>query len=322
MIYEIGGPDRVSYGDLMREYGRLRGLIRPMVPVPLLTPRLSGLWLALVSPVYARVGRELIDGAQEPDRGARQPRPSDFSLRPRGVREMLARALANEDSSSPRPAGPTRSALSGRRGTGAASRSARAGWTLAPCGCRVRPEAAFRPIAQIGGKAGWYYGDRYGVCAAWSIFAMGGPGMRRGRRYPEPWVGDTLDFWRVEAIEPGGFCDSRQRCGFRGEPGSSSSHAGEGRRLIRQTALFDPIGIGGLLYWYGLWGIHQLVFAGMLRSIARAVACGGIGGAPASGLAGASFRRRGGRALTMRRRCRLSRTCRFAISGRVRSEPR
>jgi len=96
-VYEIGGPDRVSYGDLMREYARLRGLRRVMVPVPLLTPRLSSLWLALVSPVYAQVGRELIDGMRNAtvvqDDGALR----DFAVRPRGIREVLARALVNED---------------------------------------------------------------------------------------------------------------------------------------------------------------------------------------------------------------------------------
>ena len=97
VVYEIGGPDRVSYGDLMREYARLRGLRRVMVPVPLLTPRLSSLWLALVSPVYAQVGRELIDGVRNAtvvqDDGALR----DFTVRPRGIREVLARALVNED---------------------------------------------------------------------------------------------------------------------------------------------------------------------------------------------------------------------------------
>ena len=97
VTYEIGGPDRVSYGDLMREYGRLRGLRRVMVRVPVLTPRLSSLWLALVSPLYASVGRELIDGVRNEtvvhdDRALR-----DFTVRPRGIRDVLARALANED---------------------------------------------------------------------------------------------------------------------------------------------------------------------------------------------------------------------------------
>ncbi|MEO7987858.1 MAG: hypothetical protein ABI766_15130 [Gemmatimonadales bacterium] len=95
VVYEIGGPDRVTYGDLMRQYARLRGLKRVMVPVPVLSPRLSGLGLGLVTPVYSQVGCELIDGVRNPtvvedDRALR-----DFDVRPRGVREALARALVN-----------------------------------------------------------------------------------------------------------------------------------------------------------------------------------------------------------------------------------
>ncbi len=97
VIYEIGGPDRVSYGDLMREYARLRRLRRVMVPVPLLTPRLSSLWLALVSPVHARVGRELIEGMRTATVVQDDAALRDFTVRPRGIREALARALVNED---------------------------------------------------------------------------------------------------------------------------------------------------------------------------------------------------------------------------------
>jgi uncharacterized protein YbjT (DUF2867 family) len=95
VVYEIGGPDQVSYGDLMREYGRQRGLRRPMLPVPLLTPWLSSLWLGLVSPVYAGVGRELIEGVRNEtvvrdDRALR-----DMPVRPRGISDVIARALRN-----------------------------------------------------------------------------------------------------------------------------------------------------------------------------------------------------------------------------------
>ncbi len=96
-IFEIGGPDRVSYGDIMREYARQRGLRRVMIPVPVLTPHLSSLWLGLVTPVHARVGRKLIEGLRSPtvveDRSASEV----FSIRPRGLCEALARALSNED---------------------------------------------------------------------------------------------------------------------------------------------------------------------------------------------------------------------------------
>jgi uncharacterized protein YbjT (DUF2867 family) len=272
VIYEIGGPDQVSYGDLMREYGRLRGLARAMVPVPLLTPRLSGLWLALVSPVYARVGRELIDGLKNPTVVRDGRALQDFSVRPRGVREMLARALANEDSSF--AATRWSDALSAQRAPrrwggvtfGSRRVDSRAVWVPRP------PETAFRPIAQIGGTTGWYYGDLLWRLRGVIVLAVGAPGLRRGRRDPNRLsVGDTLDFWRVEAIEPGRLLRLAAEMRLPGRAWLQFEVTPEnGGSLIRQTALFDPVGLGGLLYWYGLWAIHQLVFAGMLRSIARA----------------------------------------------------
>jgi uncharacterized protein YbjT (DUF2867 family) len=280
--YEIGGPDRVSYGDLMREYGKLRGLRRVMLPVPLLTPRLSSLWLGLVSPVYARVGRELIDGVRnatvvEDDRALR-----DFSVRPRGIREVLARALVNEDLGF--AATRWSDALSSQRtpkgwgGVKFGSRrvDSRAAWVDRP------PEQAFRPISQIGGDAGWYFGNRWWRLRGLLDIAVGGPGLRRGRRDPESvMVGDTLDFWRVDAMEPGRLLRLAAEMRLPGRAWLQFEVTPENRgSLIRQTALFEPVGVGGLLYWYGLWGIHQFVFAGMLRGIVRAAGRRDGGAAP------------------------------------------
>jgi uncharacterized protein YbjT (DUF2867 family) len=96
-VFEIGGADRVSYGDLMQEYARQRGLRRFMIPVPVLTPRLSGLWLGLVTPLYARVGRKLIESICHStivhDGSALQV----FAVRPVGIREAIRQALHNED---------------------------------------------------------------------------------------------------------------------------------------------------------------------------------------------------------------------------------
>lgn len=272
VVYEVGGPDRVSYGDLMREYARLRGLRRVMVPVPLLTPRLSSLWLALVSPVYAQVGRELIDGVRNPtvvkdDRALR-----DFSLRPRGVREVLARALINED----------RGFAATRWSDALSSQRAPRGWGGVKFGSRLvdsravwvdrAPDQAFRPISRIGGKAGWYYGNLLWRLRGLLDLAVGGPGMRRGRRDPASVVaGDSLDFWRVEAVEPGRLLRLAAEMRVPGRAWLQFEVTPEaGGSLIRQTAIFDPVGIRGLLYWYGLWGVHRLMFAGMLRNIARA----------------------------------------------------
>ncbi len=272
VIYEIGGPDRVSYGDLMREYARLRGLRRMMVRVPVLTPRLSSLWLALVSPVYADVGRELIDGVRNAtvvhdDRALR-----DFAVRPRGIRDVLARALANEDLEF--AATRWSDALSAHRPSrdwggvtfGSRQVDSRAAWV------RCAPDVAFRPIARIGGETGWYYGNWLWRLRGLLDLSVGGPGLRRGRRQPASIaVGDALDFWRVEAIEPGHLLRLAAEMRVPGRAWLQFEVTPQnGGSLIRQTALFDPVGLFGLFYWYALWGIHQVVFAGMLRNIARA----------------------------------------------------
>ncbi len=96
-IFEIGGPDVVSYGDIMREYARQRGLRRLMIPVPFLTPHLSSLWLALVTPLYARVGRKLIRSIRNAT-VVRDPQALQaFSVRPRGLRDAIARAIDAHD---------------------------------------------------------------------------------------------------------------------------------------------------------------------------------------------------------------------------------
>jgi uncharacterized protein YbjT (DUF2867 family) len=280
VVYEIGGPDRVSYGDLMREYARLRGLKRVMVPVPLLTPRLSSLWLALVSPVYAQVGRELIDGVRNATVVQDDAALHDFAVRPRGIREVLARALVNEDLrfAATRWSDALSSQRAPRRWGGVKFGSrlvdSRAAWV------NREPRQAFQPISRIGGDAGWYFGNALWRLRGWLDVVVGGPGMRRGRRDPESVLpGDTLDFWRVEAVEPGRLLRLAAEMRVPGRAWLQFEVTpADGGSLIRQTAIFDPVGASGLLYWYGLWGIHQMVFAGMLRNIVRAAASASHGG--------------------------------------------
>ncbi|HTY88090.1 MAG TPA: SDR family oxidoreductase [Candidatus Acidoferrum sp.] len=269
---EIGGPDRVSYGELMREYARQRGLRRWMIPVPLLTPRLSSLWLGLVTPLYARVGRKLVDSLRHPTIVRDDSAQRLFSIRPIGVREAIARALRNEDfsfaqtrwsdavsaaASAPRQWGGTRF---GNRLVD--SRSAR---VAAP------PARVFATVESIGGATGWHYANWLWTLRGWLDLLMGGVGMRRGRRDPQRLqVGDTLDCWRVEFIQPGQGLrlaaemklPGRAWLDFEVQPDA------DGTRL-RQTAMFDPVGLWGLAYWYGVWPLHQLVFAGMLRGISK-----------------------------------------------------
>ena len=155
-VFEIGGPDCVSYGDLMREYARQRRLRRLMVPVPLLTPRLSSLWLGLVTPVYARVGRKLIDSIRHPTVVRGDAAHLAFPrIQPQGVGEAIAGALRNEDRDFAETRWSDALAASGDfrdwGGVRFGSRLVDSRTVRLDC----PPAAAFGPVERIGGGTGW-----------------------------------------------------------------------------------------------------------------------------------------------------------------------
>ena len=270
-IFEIGGPDKVSYGAIMREYARQRGLTRLMIPVPVLTPRLSSLWLKLVTPRYSKVGRKLIDGLKNPTVVTSDAAVREFSFRPRDLATAVREAAEQEDG-----------AFAGKRWAdfadledlprryGGASKGTRLvdhRHTVVA----VSPERAFTAIERIGGKNGWYAADWLWTLRGWLDRLIGGPGMARGRRHPERLhTGDTLDCWRVEICEP----PRRLRLAAEMKlPGRGWLEfevvPRDGDVTIHQTAVFDPRGLGGLAYWYAIWPLHELVFRRMLAGIAR-----------------------------------------------------
>jgi uncharacterized protein YbjT (DUF2867 family) len=276
VIFEIGGADRASYLDLLKEYARQRGLKRLIIPLPVLTPWLSSLWLGLVTPLYARVGRELIEGLRNETVVRDERALSVFPLRPRGMRQAIERALGHED----------REIALTRWSDAQSSLGKRRAWGGARFGSRIvdsravhvplPPQEVFPCLERIGGKTGWYYANWLWRFRGFLDLLAGGVGMRRGRRDPEKVLpGDTVDCWRVEAVEPERLVrlaaemkmPGRAWLQFELTPENSGTS-------IRQTAIFDPFGLAGLLYWYGLYPAHRMIFAGMLRGIASAVAAG------------------------------------------------
>lgn len=270
-VYEIGGPDQVSYGEIMQEYARQRGLVRLMIPVPFLTPYLSSLWLGLVTPLYARVGRKLVESLRNPTLISNNLAATTLAVHPRSLRDAIARALVNED----------REFAETRWSDALSSAGVINGWGGARFGSRLldsrivivdaSPEEAFAPIRRIGGRNGWYYANWLWSVRGFLDLLVGGVGVRRGRRNPEHLnVGDPVDFWRVELYEP------PHRLRLNAEmrlPGRAwlefEVTPCETGTQIRQTAIFDPLGLLGIVYWYAVSPLHEFVFAGMLRNIAR-----------------------------------------------------
>jgi uncharacterized protein YbjT (DUF2867 family) len=247
-IFEIGGPEVVSYGDMMREYARLRGLHRWLLPVPVLTPYLSGLWLALVTPAQAGVGRALVEGLRNATVVRSAAARETFRIEPMPIRAAFANAI--EEGAAAARNEDTRTVV-----------------------VDVPPAQAFAPVRRIGGATGWYFGNLLWRARGRLDEWLGGVGMRRGRRDPDACaVGEAIDGWTVEAYEP----DRRLRLSADLKlPGRGwlefevTPLDGDRRSRIRQSATFEPRGLLGRVYWYASWPIHKLMFRGMLERIAR-----------------------------------------------------
>jgi hypothetical protein len=236
-----------------------------------LSPRLSSLWLGLVTPIFARIGRELIDSVRNDTVVTDDRARRDFAVRPRGHREAIARALRNEDRAVAAPRWADAVSSSGYPRSSAGRQFGSRIVESRAIRLEVPPERAFAVVRRIGGETGWYHADGLWHVRGALDTLFGGAGLRRGRRDPERLeVGDTVDFWRVEAIREGTLLrlaaemrlPGRAWLQFEVEPDGDGC-------VLRQTALYDPLGLTGLLYWYGLVPLHGLVFAGMLRGIAE-----------------------------------------------------
>jgi uncharacterized protein YbjT (DUF2867 family) len=272
-IFEIGGSDAVTYADIIREYARQRGLRRPLLRSSLLTPRLARLFLGLITPVHGQVAGALVEGLRNETVVRSTASLQAFPIRPRGLQAAVRRALINEDlefaetswSDAFASAPPTGMAPTpfGRRLV--SSRALRLNADVSD---------AFDPIQRIGGHTGWYAGNWFWRARGLLDTLSGGVGLRRGRRDPiDLRAGDTIDFWRVDRLDPG------RRLRLTAEmriPGrlwlqfELDPHHDGGVHL-RQTTVFDPAGCVGLAYWYLLCPIHHLVFGSLLRGIGRVV---------------------------------------------------
>lgn len=273
-IIEIGGRDVLTYADMMMQYAEIRKLKRVLVPVPVLTPRLSSYWVHWVTPIPASLARPLIEGVRNEvivkDQTAKRLFPDIEPLDYRtAVRFALDRMDTDEVETSWSDA-----MLSSQGDIQPVILQNQEGMHIERRQQLVdaEPEQVYRTFTAIGGDRGWLSYEW-----AWRLRGImdrmvGGVGFRRGRRDPNRLrVGDALDFWRVEAIEPGRLLRLRAEMKVPGRAWLEfqSIPRDNGTTLLTQTAYFAPKGLAGLLYWNILYPIHALIFSSLIRNLAK-----------------------------------------------------
>jgi uncharacterized protein YbjT (DUF2867 family) len=275
--FDIGGPEVLTYRQLFDIYADEAGLRRRLVlPVPVLTPKLSSYWIHLVTPLPAAIGRPLAEGLRNP-----------VICQENRIRDIIPQALLTCRDT-------IRLALQKIQQQGvdtcwmdagtmvppewlACGDTDYAGGTVLSCGFRVvieaTPEEVWPVIARIGGRTGYYFGTGLWKLRALADRLVGGIGFRAGRRHPvELAPGDALDFWRVLAVEPARRLLLLAEMKLPGEAvlEFSLTPVGPSRTELRQEARFLPRGLGGFLYWYALEPFHHWIYFGMLKAVAQA----------------------------------------------------
>jgi hypothetical protein len=274
-VVEVGGADVLTYREMMQTYAEVAGLPRRwIVTVPVLSPRLSSLWIGLVTPLPPSLARPLVDSLVNEvvvrDDSARRLVPHEPMTYRQTVEQALRRIadlevsttwadarLYGTNPSDPMPSDPEWSG-------GTVLEDRQEAISAAP------PEDVFATVEGIGGERGWPTAEWMWRIRGWMDQAVGGIGIRRGRRHPDRLrVGDSLDFWRVEALERPRMLRLRAEMRLPGDAWLEwrvEPH-GEGSRLV-QRARFHPRGLWGRAYWYALLPFHRFVFAPMVRKLA------------------------------------------------------
>lgn len=268
-VIDIGGADKLSFRDMLRQYGEVRGLKRVIVAAPLIAPSIAALWIDKITPIPRSVVNPLVEGIVHPVVADTSRAEDEFpEIVPMGYTTAVARALARmaeravESRWSDALGGGASYELRDREGVLEETRSHYVDAT---------PEQVFRAFCKIGGDHGWLAWNFLWRIRGFLDRLVGGPGLRRGRRDPDQLLpGEALDFWRVEIVEPPRMLRLRAEMRVPGKAWLQFTAVpeGEGTRLL-QTALFAPRGLFGLLYWYAMYPAHLFIFGDMVRALAR-----------------------------------------------------
>ena len=279
-VFDIGGPEVLTYADMMQKFAKLSGLRkRLIIKVPVLTPKLSSLWIGFVTPVPTSLARPLVGSlisevVADPKKSIDKliPKPEEGLIDVDGavnlaLSNVSSNTVSTRWSDATLPTAPWQKAQSDPEWAGE--------MLLKDKKVRVTDasiKSLWEAIEEIGGENGWYGADFLWYLRGLLDRMIGGVGLRRGRRDPiHLRVGDSLDFWRVESLVP------EQSLKLYAEmilPGKAwlefrISKLPNGQSEVVQEASFSPRGLGGQLYWYAVLPFHIFVFPTMIRNLIR-----------------------------------------------------
>jgi hypothetical protein len=268
-VFDIGGPDVLCYRDVMRVMAEELGLRkRWILPVPVLTPRLSSYWIHLITPLSHHIAKPLAEGLKNPvicrENRITKLIPQELLTVREAIRAALLKMMENRVETNWSMAGP----IPGDPDW-AGGKVFRDEHLIT---IRAPDWAIFRAVCRVGGGHGWYSAAWLWRVRGWIDRLAGGPGLRRGRRHPEMvGYGEALDFWRVVGLERDRRLALRAEMKLPGEALIEFRIEPRGKRqcTLQQRALFYPRGLFGLLYWYAVAPLHHFVFRGMLLGIQR-----------------------------------------------------
>lgn len=268
--YEIGGADVLTYRDMMLRYAAVRGLRRRIIIVPFFTPQLSSYWVHLVTPIPARLAQPLIRGLYNEVVVREDGASRDFpQIAPGGFDEAVKSAL---DRSATGAETAWFDAFD-RRAVPTDFAGVTEGMLIDVRVRNVRAPAqrVAAVFSSLGGRRGWLCANALWQLRGWLDRIVGGVGLRRGRRSASDLrVGDAVDFWRVEAYAPGQLLRLRAEMKLPGRAWLQfEAEPASGGATLRQTAFFEPRGLFGFLYWYGVGLFHEWVFGRMATRIAH-----------------------------------------------------
>ncbi len=264
---DIGAPEILTYREMMIAVAKELKLKRTIIPVPVLSPRLSSYWVNLITPIPTSLARSLIESLRYETVCENRKALDLFTFTPTPFEETLRRALEKTQAG-----------------------ELETKWTAAPApvpqpeidashlftetqvvDVAATDENLFRVVSSIGGNNGWLYANSLWNLRGFLDKQIGGVGLRRGRRHPsEIAIGEALDFWRVEDVQPG------RRLLLRAEmkvPGRAwleyqVEQLDSGRSRLVQTAKYYPKGLAGIFYWFALYPFHRMIFRGLAHAIA------------------------------------------------------